>query len=94
MPYLGITDIKNDYINDWVGWHANENEHVYLFSDSSKLSNFASQVPVLFSLSIISTSSSQNKKKYDNLTDMFQSFAFLVRILQGNSATSPILFQP
>ena len=91
---LGITDIKNDRISNLADWHAKKDQLEYLFSSPSKLPSTTFQVPVVFALPFISLSSSQNEKKIDHLTDIFQSFALLVRTLQSNSAAPPILSQP
>ena len=94
MAELGTTDIKNDRISDLVDWHAKNDQLEHPFSGPSKLSNSAFQVPVVSAPPLISTSFSQNEKKIDHLTDMFQSLALSVRTLQGNSAAPPILSQP
>ena len=93
MAKLGTTDIKNDCISDLIDRYAKNDQLEHLFFSLSKFSNFVFQVPVVSVPPLISTSSSQNEKMIDHLTDMFQSFALLVSTLQGNSAVPPMFSQ-
>ena len=81
-------------MSDLVDRAAKKDQLQYPFSGSFTLSDSGFQVPIVTTAPIISATLSQNDKNIDHLTDMMQSLALLVRTLQGNAGTPPIVFQP
>lgn len=94
MVELGITNIKNDQISDLVDWHAKNHQLNKLFSGPFKLLDSIFQAPIISTIPFILVTLLQKNKKIDYFTDIMQSLALLIRILQDNTSSIPIILQP
>lgn len=94
MIKLATTNIKNDKMSDLVDKSTKKSYLKQPFSGPSTLSDSVFQVLVILSTPVVITISSQNDEKIDNLTDIMQTLALSIRILQSNTNATLTILQP